>query len=93
VEIGRKKHFQGYLKSARASQHTDSQCPCVAWAWQVWITLSAKYAEPKNINEHLPQMHTGPKNEVSEPGICFNGRAEDNLAAFTLVASLDKGRY
>lgn len=38
-------------------------------------------------------MHIGPKKEVSEPGVCFNERAEDNLAVFSLVASLDKGRY
>lgn len=38
-------------------------------------------------------MHIGPKKEVSEPGVCFNERAGDNLAVFSLVASLDKGMY
>lgn len=58
--MGRKKHFQSYFKSGH-SQYTDSQCPCVVWAWKIWITLSAKYAEPKNTNGNFPQMHIGPK--------------------------------
>lgn len=38
-------------------------------------------------------MRIGPKKEVSESGVRFNERAEDNLAVFSLVTSLDKGRY
>lgn len=38
-------------------------------------------------------MHICPKKEVSEPGVRFIERAEDNLAVFSLVASLDKGSY
>lgn len=38
-------------------------------------------------------MHICPRKGVSEAGVCSSERAEEILAAFSLVASLDEGRY